>query len=438
MGALFGISFFNGNAESLEFDYIELSPIHFDGHPFVEPLGNVNVVFKENIELTNNPSVFIVSNGEVVCTPESYDIYNFDNGKYKYGCLIANFNNELLPKGEKYSLRVSEGSANSIDNIERINNELIYEFEVPNDLGDGRVEAQLSRADVLGLKVICENNFTCYWGYEIKGVGNPQWELYRNGKLIKRLPLQVGSDWNLGYACFLFEEGYRHDKLYYFEDGIEYQMVIPEGCIRTYRDDIVNKEVSFSFIGGYSKSSGPLEYSDYTLEYNGLNSQLGKVVFTYNEPIMLSLSPSIELRDETNNMTVKEANLSIKENEGCWKLIGDFDDFVIDTNSRYSLIISEATIVTKEGDILVNAEQRVALDQNSRIQTHENTTPSFRIINGQIIVYNFEPCEVELYSCNGELMAYKKGFGKDVILHVRHPGIYILRINGRNYKIKVC
>lgn len=258
--------------------------------------------------------------------------------------------------------------------------------------------------------------------------------LYRKGVPIKKYPVHVSWDWNLGYAGLDFGETVN------FEKGVEYTVKLPEGCVSAlHRSDITNEEASVSFIGGNDNPIVPIQHVWCSLSDNHPSGTLKEVKFYYDRPVMLSLNPVIKLCDDTDNQIVKEAVPTISKEENQYVMTVDFDKFPLETEKEYAIIIPEGTLVAEKGDFIVNALTTISVrDDVSRVSEITTIGHDISIGNGFITIKGTYPGnEIKLFTLDGKNVYTAKCHGEAISLPTIASGIYILTLDGKRYKITI-
>ena len=257
--------------------------------------------------------------------------------------------------------------------------------------------------------------------------------LLREGVPVREYDCDVSWDWNLGYAGIDFGENIN------FENGVRYSIQLPVGSTSAlYRTDIVNEEAIVNFIGGYTEPVKPIQYTWCSLFDNHTTDVLGEVKFYYDRPIALSANPIIKLNIENENLTVKEVVPTISEENGDWVLAADFENIPLISEKGYTIIIPEGTIVSKEGDVVVNQRNVMEIGSSSGIIEIENREVSINSANGVISIGQFfKGCNIKLFSLDGTMIYNTKTSEGNVSISVPTFGVYLLSINGKTYKIAV-
>lgn len=329
--------------------------------PFTSPLSEVAFYFDGGIQLLNGASAKILYDGEPVATASKIEASNHTY-KRTQGTLTISFDGQLLPIGKSYQLVVAPSSIAAENDAAVTNTEIVQSFDVPANLGEARVDAKDGSIISTASESIYENLPACYWGIETEPAGTPSYILYREGVAVREIPARVTWDWDLGQSYPDVQEKMN------FEQGVHYTLTLPAGSVHAmYRDDIVNEEVSFNFIGGYTEPIEPLTYVWCSL-YADHSNVLNEVTFQYNRPVKLGDNPVVQLWCNDTEL-LKEVPAEIETAANCWLLKADFGGFEITGEKGYSLVIPEGTVIAENGDPVVNPRNTMAVNGSSGIES---------------------------------------------------------------------
>ena len=368
--------------------------------PFTRPLNEIGFYFDCGIKLLDGAKAVVICGGETVATAARMEVTNYTSSKRTQGTLAIFFDGQLLPKGKDYTISVSPGSvALEADGTE--NAGFSQTFAVPENLGpahfdveDGVTIAKTSRYGG-GL-------YPCYWGIETEAVGEPSFILYREGLAVREFPAYVTWDWDLGQAYPKIEEEMC------FEKGVHYSLVLPAGSAHAmYREDIVNEEVVFNFIGGYEETVPPLNYVWCSL-FTDHSDILNVVRFTYDRPVRVAEGAKLQLWEIDNNTLVKEADAYLDIQANCWNVCADFGGFQLQPETGYTFVIPEGAVIAEDGNPVVNPRHAISLNGSSGIEA--------------IPVEN-KDCDGSIYDLSGRKV------------HIPHPGTIYIQ-SGKKIMIK--
>lgn len=226
------------------------------------PLEGECYSFRGEIELTENASVALYHGDELVAEAE-LSISSTTFGGPVYGDLIATFEKPLmLELGEEYCLKLAEGSVQQKGDSSKTNDAISQIIIVPKDIMPSYVSVEE------GSTVACLNNICFYFRLEI-AAGDCVVDVYREDKLIGSFKGESNWDYGLGYAGATFDSTMTFDK------GVKYRIVLPAGTVHgLYRSDLVNRETTVSFKGGYTGNSGVEDIAGKEVQINVNSGEL--------------------------------------------------------------------------------------------------------------------------------------------------------------------
>ena len=395
--------------------------------PVCYPIVDIGFTFDGAIATVENSTATVFLDGQPIETGV-LSCTNYTRKKRTQGTAVITFESPLiLPNGKSYRLVVPEGVIFREDNPDVSTEEIGIEFSIPPTIGPAKPSVEEGS--------IVENakRIGFYFGVETAPVENGKVMLLREGVPVREYDCDVSWDWDLGYAGIDFGEKIN------FENGVRYSVLLPEGSISAlYRPDIVNKEAVVSFIGGYTESVKPIQYIWCSLYDHHPADVLGEVKFFYDLPIALSANPLIQLYIENENLIVKEVVPTISRENEYWVLTADFEDTPLVSEEGYSIIIPEGTLVTEEGDIVVNQRNVMTLGNSSGVSDIKDSNHNITVVNGMISIDNaFNGNHVILYSLDGQVVYSAKSNGRTVQIPIKATGLYLLSIDGETYKIAV-
>ena len=96
---------------------------------------------------------------------------------------------------------------------------------------------------------------------------------------------------------------------------------------------------------------------------------------------MLSENPVVQLCEahEGKGTVVKEVVPTVRNENGQWLLVADFDGFPLAAETGYSVVIPEGTLITKDGDVVVNRRNVTSVGNTTGIEGVEVSTTSDHI-----------------------------------------------------------
>lgn len=394
--------------------------------PVCYPIVDVGFTFDGPISIVENSTATVFSEGQPVETGV-LSCSNYIGEKRTQGTAVISFEIPLiLPAGKSYQLVVPEGVIFREGQPDIHTEEIDVKFSVPATIGPAEPSIEegsiVENAERIGF----------YFGVETSPVENAKAILLREGIPVREYDCDVSWDWDLGYAGMDFGEKIN------FENGIRYSVKLPAGsACALHRTDIVNEEVEVNFIGGYTEPVKPMQYIWCSLFDHHPTDVLGEVRFYYDLPVALSANPIVQLYIEEENFIVKEVVPTVSEENGKWVLMADFENTPLVSEKGYSIIIPEGTIVSKDGDVIVNQCNVMSVGNRSEIVEIENALPSITVHNGFVkINHVVTGSDIRLISLDGKLVYNAKASIEEVSIPVSAAGVYLLYLNGKKYKIE--
>lgn len=256
--------------------------------------------------------------------------------------------------------------------------------------------------------------------------------LLREGVPVRTYPLTVSWDWNLGNA------GVDFGKDISFEDGVGYTLRLPQGAVCALRrPDITNNEEEVSFVGSSKGVVKTLDYVWCSLYDHHPTDVIDSVLFYYDQPVILSGNPAIQLIMD-DSVVVKEVVPILNAQDGMWILTADFESTPLTPARSYSVVIREGTIVTPDGDVVVNSTNTTKVDTITGLQKAD-TTPIHMTTRGRNIELSGISLgtTVGLFKADGSIVASRKAIAGSLIFHAPAPGVYILKVGSTAQKILV-
>lgn len=247
--------------------------------------------------------------------------------------------------------------------------------------------------------------------------------LYREGEAVRVIPFHATWDWDLGQAHVDFG-----DKMN-FEKGVNFALEIPEGTIYAmYRPDITNKKAVLHFVGGYEEPLPSINYVWCSLFDNHPADVLGEVAFYYNQAVMLSCDPKVQLWYGDNSEMVKEVMPTLTEEDGQWVLKADFEGTPLTSDKGYTIVIPDGTLISANGDVVINSRRTVNVGDATGISQFGNDALSVRTTKGGISVMGLpSKTNVTVCSLDGKLVYNETPNVANVTVPVNN-GFYIIKI----------
>ena len=386
------------------------------------PLRQIDFTYQELLSL--NDSTAKVYKGDEVIAEGKLAINNYHGhdssnaSTTQQGTVEVMFDEALvLPKGETFTVVIDEGTFYKEGEPDIDNDEVRYSFTIPTDLGEFHTDI------VDGSTLASENQITFYWGTETESDGEQMAILYREGEAVRVIPFHATWDWDLGQAHVDFG-----DKMN-FEKGVNFALEIPEGTIYAmYRPDITNKKAVLHFVGGYEEPLPSINYVWCSLFDNHPADVLGEVAFYYNQAVMLSCDPKVQLWYGDNSEMVKEVMPTLTEEDGQWVLKADFEGTPLTSDKGYTIVIPDGTLISANGDVVINSRRTVNVGDATGISQFGNDALSVRTTKGGISVMGLpSKTNVTVCSLDGKLVYNETPNVANVTVPVNN-GFYIINI----------
>lgn len=366
---------------------------------FVRDLEFVYYTFDGAIELTDIPSVYIVSGTDIVAYADSYSVENYVGKKRTQGTLTAFFEPLRLPLGQDYKVVLSPVTVRSGEDETVINSQYEATFTVPADLGPWN--GCISENSV----VTQTSSLTVFWGYETFPVGEPEFILLKEGAEIGRYPAYVTWDWDLGQAYAQFGEVLK------FERDAHYTLLLPAGSVRTYRDDIVNTEVRLNFIGGYEEPAEPEIRYKYVTFLTHPEGRIGMLGFVYDIPVEVREGGVFYLFNSECSQLVGEVPAWVNHDVNCFMVCADFSDIPIEPEVGYTIVIPDGTVYSSEDPERTNGREVYGVQGQSGIDAIGTDAESDAFAHGKAIfdLYGHRvnnPVKGSVYIIEGRKVVY--------------------------------
>ncbi len=404
----------------------EMSPRYYSiEKTFFRSLYLATIIFENTITLQKDVVPMVYCGDEVVATGKLLcDNYNNE------GFLEAHFEPIYLPKGKDYRLYLPAGVVASEKDPTMVNGEINYEFTVPEylpwcdySIAEGSV--------VVSSETVVFHFHTDFNDSSRELPENYKVVLYRGDVPVRRIYSEALWDWDIGRVVARF------GKKVNFEKGVNYSLVLPEGAVHSmYRDDIVNKEERIDFVGGYEQPFPELKQAWCSLNESETVEVLNEAQWGYTQRVALSLAPQIELRTDADEL-LKAVIPTLAEVEGEWVMTADFENYAIDPNQVYHLVIPESTVVTPEGDVVVNKETILRIANGVvGIDNATHNTLAMACVNNQLHIEGTNAGDhLALYTIDGKTITTQSAQGTSVVMELPHKGLFIVVVNGKAHKV---
>lgn len=227
------------------------------------PLEVFEYSFRGEIELSEDASVAVYHGTDVVASA-TLSVSSWTMGGPIYGFLNAYFDKPtLLDLGERYVLCLKEGSIHQKGDASITNYEISQRLIIPRDLGEAY--PSIKNGDT----IVSLNNLNFSFCHETEEGKSGIVDLYRENDLINSFTGTSSWDWNLGTVYFNFDSKITFDK------DVQYTFVLRAGTVHgLYRSDLVNRETTVSFKGGYTGNSGVEDIAGKEVQINVNSGEL--------------------------------------------------------------------------------------------------------------------------------------------------------------------
>ncbi len=342
----------------------------------------------------------------------------------------------LLPKGKSYRFVMPAGVIKKKDAPTESIDELVYTFEIPEYLPMGYAYIDLKKITDGNTIIDKAESIGFRFSTEIETIEGSEMTLLREGVPVRNYPCISSWDWDLGLAWVeLAEIGEKMT----FEKGVRYTLRMPEGVVSSlYRSDIVNAAAEVSFIGGYTE---PVEYLHYvwcSLYDNHPSDVLNEVRFYYDRAIVLAENPTVQLCEESSGNVVKTVVPTLSTSEGRWVVTADFEGTPLEAGKGYSIVIPEGTIISEDGDVVVNTRNVMEIDRNGSVSAIETDAPIVKTQRGLITIENAaHGAAVNAFTTAGKLIYSTVANTDPIAIPIATAGIYVVSIDGIAHKVAV-
>ena len=155
---------------------------------------------------------------------------------------------------------------------------------------------------------------------------------------------------------------------------------------------------------------------------------LGEVAFYYNQAVMLSSDPKVQLWYGDNSEMVKEVMPTLTEEDGQWVLKADFEGTPLTSDKGYTIVIPDGTLISANGDVVVNSRRTVNVGDATGISQVGNDALLLRATKGGISLTGL-PTNTNITVCglDGKVVYSETPNAANVTVHLNN-GLYIVKI----------
>lgn len=328
----------------------------FSGSVVYHPIYYFSFSFDGEIGAVEGVTSALVCEGDTIAKA-SATTSNYTYNGHTQGTANFEFEDGIFPPlGKSYTFTVVKDAIFLIDSANVTNDELTIDFSVPTNLPSPRYGSAYHNNDT----IVSKSSFMWSFPTETEVVKGAEMTLFRKDVPIRSYTSDGSWDWDLGTVNMRLTNSYKDE--IHFEKDVPYSILMPEGMVYAlYRPEIVNKEEVTCFVGGSDVQFNDIRHTWCSLSDNHPGESLGEVNFRYDRAIALSLDPKLMLC-AANGEAVKEATPILEEQNGVWVMTADFEDYPLDPQESYHIVIPESTVVAHTGNPEVNLRTEVALD----------------------------------------------------------------------------
>ncbi|MDO4691319.1 MAG: hypothetical protein Q4A64_00435 [Porphyromonadaceae bacterium] len=383
------------------------------------PLNLVQFSFGEEIEVAPAATAFVYDGDQIVATSQRVSRENYN--PRPQGLAIISFDNVKLTKGRKYTLVVPQGTIRSQANPQRHNQELRESFTVPETLKFTETYPSGS--------IATEEVVTFFFTTEIKALGTPEATLYREGEIVRRLPVKATYDWDLGQAIVYFGESTD------FEHGVHYSILLPRGSVSAlHRDDITNEELRMDFVGAYKEPARDLMFVWCSLFGLKDFGRLNEVYFVYNEEIIAAPNATLQLYELPDKL-IASPRAAVRKEGNRWLLFADFGGIELTPGKGYSIVIPKRSIKAIADGVLVR-ENSVGVNVGTGLASIDTSPIHYTCLGNVLRLSQLPPrAEVSVFTVDGVMVARVRATSSTLELPLPACGVFVVSIGGSTYKV---
>ena len=179
----------------------------------------------------------------------------------------------------------------------------------------------------------------------------------------------------------------------------------------------------------------PIEYSSCSVEGSKGLTELGVVTVDYSTSVQLAPGARLQLLDSDGSVK-KEAEATLSDNGKTWTVSADFGGCVV--NGGFSLCIPESTVVGTGSDITVNRRTLVPLDGSVSVESVAVSEPTVSVRGMSLMVGGVERGDrVVVCDVSGMAVCDAVADSGSMTVSLRSKGLYIVKVNGRAFKVRV-
>ncbi len=390
--------------------------------PFYYPV-NHNIIFHFSyphpLAIKEDAKAYIYHQDEIVAACG----IRINDNTFRTKSIFLDSDVDILPKGRMYTVQIPEGCIYDADDPTIYNETVSCGFCVPSYIAD--IWSMPQEGANLSMETKLQFN-------QVIKLQNSRVEIYRDGTFVKEMPFNNKGDYVFGEVVFV-TDGIG------FEDGVPYTLVIPEGCIWISGGaDMANPEIAINLTGSIVDPYPKVDYVDVEKIFDPETNVLSKVIFYYDQPIMVVESGnSVQLLDGNNIVAQADIGYNYSnepysyygEDDGIWMLIADFSNISdkLEPGKDYDAVPTDGAVYAVT-DIhggssvqSVASEKQVLLGCTDGILTVKNAAHGSRI---------------SAYTVDGRMAGSTVADGTaTATLPLPVKGLYIVTVGQRSYKV---
>lgn len=375
----------------------------------------------------------MIYRGEEIINSASLTVTNYVVADSVESAVSTEYGTPLtLAKGQSYTYVIPAGSLHLTETPECTNPELQFSFDVPDEITVGENGSPAASF------VECANNFSWHWSTEIEAAENAKAFLYRNNSNIATFPIDASWDWGLGTSTVDFGQ------TLYFEDSVNYSVVIPAGSICALnRPDIVNSEdVIYSFVGTHVESAHAPE-PDWKTQW-WLDDHISVVMWGFSTQISLAPNPTAQVwkkycadGNTDSEWDITEVVPTLCHENGYWVVSADFGYIPFEAGYAYSVVLPGSTVVSADGHLDVNSEDKNEYTSSSGAPASPVSQHKITVADSHIEISGLAKASlIAVFTPEGKIV-YLGQSENDTVNIETEPGIYILRVDNTITKVRI-
>ena len=388
-------------------------------YPSYYPITDLLYIFSTPVSVKDGAEAYVYHKDEIVAT----GLLRMEKSSL-LGSSLLYFDSDvyMLPKGRTYRMEIPAGSLYLESDPSVCNDLMIIDFCVPSYIAGIYLHKKVGESVASGMMF--------YFDLGISAPNSPLMEVYRDGVLVGTAPVSAtgGSDSFVSASPFNVV----------FEDEVPYTLALPESSIWV-RDgaDMANPEMSVNLIGSIIESYPTADYVDMEKIFDPETNVLSKVIFYYDQPIMMVENESVQLLDgndlvaEADNgyTSSNEAYSYYGEDDGTWMLIADFSRIAdrLEPGKDYDAVPTDGAVYAVTDIHGGSSVQSASTENNVLLGCTDGTLTVKNAAQGSLIT---------AYTVDGRMAGSTVADGTaPATLALPVKGLYIVTVGHRSYKV---